>query len=228
MEIYISIDGVLRNKIQKFNYHYTQSYLEVDSVFDEGDTFEYGITEPIVNDNLMDCYKFQSKEQFEYFYYIEYPLEIFGHAGLSHENSISNLNKLIALNKEHNFTIVGLDELGKAKPATLFFLSKNGFMGNNIKFIKSDEINNEWEKCDYWITDNKKIIEACPPNKTVVKFDTPYNQHFTNNKQITKLQEIKETWLTSLEDSIISISTESQMLVESKPPQNQNQEENPQ
>lgn len=223
MEIYISIDGVLRNKIQKFLYHYNQSYLEVDSTFDENDNFDYGITEPITNDNLMDCFKFQSKEHFDYFYYIEYPLEIFGHAGLSHENAISNLNKLIALNKDHNFTIVGLDELGKAKPSTLFFLSKNGFMGNNIKFIRSDDISKEWEKCDYWITDDKKIIDACPSDKTVVKFDTPYNQHFTNNKQIYKLQEIKETWLTSLEDHTTLISTQSQTDVELK--QNQKQEE---
>lgn len=214
MEIYISIDGVLRNTIQKFNYHYSQAYLAPDSQFEEGDTFEYGITEPITNDNLMDCFKFQSKEHFEYFYYIEYPLEIFGHAGLSHENAISNLNKLIAQNKEHNFTIVGLNEFGKAKPATLFFLSKNGFMGNNIKFIKTDDISSAWSKCDYWITDNKKIIDSCSSEKTVVKFNTPYNQHFTNTKEISKLQEIKETWLTSLEDPITLTLTQSQTNVE--------------
>lgn len=224
MEIYISIDGVLRNKIQKFHYHYSQAYLAPDSTFDEDDIFDYGITEPILNDNLMDSFKFQSKEHFEYFYYIEYPLEIFGHAGLGHENSISNLNKLMGLNKDHNFTIVGLDEFGKAKPATLFFLSKNGFMGNRIKFIKSEDINEEWKNCDYWITDDKRIIDACPEDKCVVKFDTPYNQHFTNNKQISKLQEINETWLTSLEETTTLILTESQKNVEST--QNQNQEEN--
>lgn len=223
MEIYISIDGVLRNKIQKFAYHYSQSFLSPDSVFDEDDDFDYGITEPIINDNLLDCFKFQSKEHFEYFYFIEYPLEIFGHAGLSHENAISNLNKLIGLNKDHNFTIVGLDEMGKSRPATLFFLSKNGFMGNNIKFIKSEDISKEWEKCDYWVTDNKSIIDACPSDKSVIKFNTPYNQHFTNNKEITKLQEIKETWLTSLEEHTISISTQLPTNVESN--QHPNQEE---
>jgi hypothetical protein len=107
--------------------------------------------------------------------------------------------------------------LGKAKPATLFFLSKNGFLGNNIKFIKSDEIENNWNKCDVWITDNKNILDLCPEDKDVIKFNTTYNQHFTNKKEISKLTEIQEPWLNSLEKTTTLISTESQINVE--PPQ---------
>ena len=214
MEIYISIDGVLRNTIQKFDYHYKDVFF--DSERDEGDTFEYEIIEPILNDSLFECYKFQSKEHFNYFTYVEYPLEIFGHAKTGHENAISNLNKLISLNNDHNFTIVGLDEFGKAKPATLFFLSKNGFMGDNIKFIKSDEIEKEWENCDYWITDNKKIIDTCPAEKICVKFNTTYNQHFTNTKEISNFFEIQETWLKSLENNTTLTLTQSQTNVEQK------------
>ena len=61
----------------------------------EDNTFEYGIIEPITNNNLRDCYKFQSKEEFEYFFYLEYPLEIFGHGGLSYSTAISDLNNII-------------------------------------------------------------------------------------------------------------------------------------
>jgi hypothetical protein len=208
MEIYISINGVLRNLIQKFNYHYNDAYIMASNI-DDDDIFEYGVTEPIQNDNLLESYKFQSKQQFEYFLYIEYVLEIFGHAGLSQENVISTLNKLIAENKEHNFTLIGLDEFGKAKPATLFFLSKNGFMGDNIKFVKSVDIDDLWSKCDYWVTDDKQVIEKCPKGKTVVKYNTQFNQHFTNYKEISKLQEINETWLISLENNTTLISTES-------------------
>ena len=60
MEVYISIDGVLRNTIQKFEYHYNESFL-VDDVVIEDNTFDYGVTEPIENDNLMNSYRFQSK-----------------------------------------------------------------------------------------------------------------------------------------------------------------------
>jgi hypothetical protein len=212
MEIYISIDGVLRNTIQKFDYHYQDAYLNSDIEGEEA--FAYNIEGNIQNDNLLNYYKFQSQEEFEYFMFIEYPIEIFGHAGLSYSTTFSELHKIIFDNKDHNFTLIGLDELGKAKPATLFFLSKNGFLGNNIKFSRDENINTLWEQCDMWITDNKKIIDACPENKIAYKFNTTYNQYFTNNKEITKLSEITELWSNSLENTTTLISMESQTNVE--------------
>lgn len=205
MEIFISIDGVIRNLIQKFDYHYRDAFIDAEL---EDTSFEYSITEPIENDNIFNSYKFQSKEEFEYFLFIEYPIEIFGHAGLSYSTTFSELNSIIYNNQQHNFTLIGLDELGKSKPATLFFLSKNGFLGNNIKFSTSDNIDALWEKCDMWITDNKHIVNKCPEGKKVYKFNTPYNQHFTNNLEISKLNEIEELWLKSLEKSTSSTSME--------------------
>jgi hypothetical protein len=210
MEIFISIDGVLRNTIQKFDYHYKDAFFETE----REDNFEYKITEPIYNNNLLNSYSFQSKEEFEYFLFIEYPIEIFGHAGLSYSTTFTDLNKLIHDNPQHNFTLVGLDELGKSRPATLFFLSKNGFLGYNIKFSTSKEIENLWNQCDYWITDNENIINKCPENKSVIKFKTDYNQYFTYKKEISKLIEIKEPWLNYSENPTTSISTESQKNVE--------------
>ncbi len=204
MEIYLSIDGVLRNTIQKFDYHYRDAYL--DSEFESENNFEYKVIEPIHNDNLLSSYQFQSSEELEYFLYVEYPIEIFGHAGISYQTTFTDLNKIIYENPEHNFTVVGLNELGKSKPATLFFLSKNGFLGNNIKFIKSKDISEEWNVCDVWITDSKEIIDLCPEGKETIKFNTTYNQHFTHKKEISKLTEIKETWLKFLENSTTSIS----------------------
>lgn len=197
MEIFISIDGVLRNTIQKFDYHYNDAYLT--SEFENPDNFEYGIIEPIQNNNLEDSYKFQSKDEFNFFLYIEYPIEIFGHGGLSYATTFTDLNNILYENQDKNFTVVGLNELGKAKPATLFFLSKNGFLGNSIKFIKSNEIIKNWELCDIWITDSKEIIDLCPPTKLAIKFNTSYNKFFTHQKEISKLTEIKELWSKSLE-----------------------------
>jgi hypothetical protein len=215
MEIYISIDGVIRNTIQKFDYHYNEAYLADDVIFEEDATpFEYGVTEPIENNNLLNSYKFQSKEEFENFLFIEYPIEIFGHAGLSYSTTFTDLHKIIYENPEHNFTLIGLDELGKAKPATLFFLSKNGYLGNNIKFIRTKDIEDSWSKCDAWITDNKKIIDLVPENKIVIKFKTTYNQFFTYKKEITKLTETNEPWLKSLEKTTTLTLTESQKNVE--------------
>lgn len=206
MEVYISINGVLRNFIQKFDYHYREYFLESEQEEDqEPESFDYKVNYPIRNDNLMDYYSFQSKEEYDHFCYIEFPLELFGHAGLSYSTAVSDLNKLIYENKNINFTIVGLDELGKAKPSTLFFLSKNGFLGNNIKFIRSEDIDREWKKCNVWVTDNEEIIDTCPKNKKAIKFNTKYNEHILCEYEINDLNKIEEICSTSSEKTITSI-----------------------
>jgi hypothetical protein len=208
MEVYISINGVLRNLIQKFEYHYNYHFLETDP--DESEiekTFDYHINYPIRNDNLMNYYTFQSIEEYNDFLFIEYPLEIFGHAVISYPAAMYDLNKVIYEHPDINFTVVGIDELGKAKSSTLFFLSKNSFLGNNIKFISSKDIDKEWKKCNVWITDNYDIIQKCPENKTVVKFNTDYNVHFTHSNEINDLTKIYELCLKSSEKTITSMST---------------------
>ena len=94
MEIYISLDGVLRNTIQKFDYHYKEYYLnsvEIKKVglkslpkndtdndwvvdnfdfkdeFEYDDEFEYKIITPINNDDLLNYYSFHSKKEFDNF-----------------------------------------------------------------------------------------------------------------------------------------------------------------
>ena len=63
----------------------------------EDETFEYSIKRPIksVND-----FNFQSKDEQDIFTYIEFPLEIFGHAGLNSPTSVSDINKLIFENNK--------------------------------------------------------------------------------------------------------------------------------
>jgi hypothetical protein len=203
MEVYISINGVMRNLIQKFEYHYYNNFIDAEVTVDEDTVpFDYRITRPIRNDNLLNSFAFQSREEFNNFLFVDFPLEIFGHSTLSYPTVIMDLNKLIYENPEINFTVVGLDEFGKAKSSTLFFLSKYGYLGNNIKFIKSDDIRKEWKKCDVWITDNYDIIEQCPDKKCAVKFNTDNNYFFTHKNETNK---IDLQCLKSLEPTITSI-----------------------
>jgi hypothetical protein len=212
MNVYISIDGVLRNTIEKLEYHYNDYFLNSDTESEDG--FDYGINQPIKNDNLLNYFKFQSTEEYEHFLFVEFPLEIFGHAKPSYKEVFSDLNKFIYFNKNINFTIIGLDEKGKSKPASLFFLSKNNFLGNNIKFITSDNIKKEWRKCDIWITDNEKIINLCPKNKNVIKFNTIFNKHIINNLEINNLIEIQELWSKFSENTTLLTSMPLQNLAE--------------
>lgn len=208
MEILISIDGVLRNTIQKLEYHYNEAFLAADVELESD--FEYNISYPIQNDNLFNHFKFNSPEEFENFLFIEYPIEIFGHAGLSYSTTFTELHRLMYENQDNTYTLVGLDELGKAKPGTLFFLSKNGYLGNNIKFIRNSDINDMWSKYDAWITDNKQVIDACPDDKVAIKFNTTYNEYFTYKTEISKLSEINEPWLKYSENNTTLTLTQSQ------------------
>jgi hypothetical protein len=187
--VFINIDGVLRNLIQKFDYHYKDNFFESES--ENTDDFQYAIEDKVYNDDLFKYFKFQSKEEYENFRYIDFPLEIYGHTGVSYLNVFNDLNNLIYDNKKLNITLIGVDELGKSKSATLFFLAKNGSLANKIEFIKTKEIKKKWKQCDIWITDNEEIINLCPSNKKVFKFSTDYNQYFDYDNKITKLTEIK-------------------------------------
>jgi hypothetical protein len=202
MKIFLSIDGVLRNTIQKFDYHYRDYFLNTET--DSDDTFEYGMVNPVHSENIIDSYKFQSYDEFIKFTYFDFPVEIYGHAGLSYHQVCTELNSLIFENPNVNITLVGHSEKGKGKPATLFFLSKNGVMSDSIRFVSLDNLNKLWKECDLWITDNKLIIDSCPRNKKVIKFNTSFNNHFTNTLEINKLSEIKKECLKSSEKTITS------------------------
>jgi hypothetical protein len=166
----------------------------------DNETFEYSITKP---NHTIDDFKFQSKDEMDMFMYVEFPLEIFGHAGLNSPTSISDINKLIFENKEVEFSFIGLNEYGKAKPSTLFFLSKNGFLGNTIRFTTSEKIKKEWKKCDIWITDNEEIISNCPIGKKCYKFNTEHNNHFNHENEINNIKQIEEICLKFSEKNIM-------------------------
>jgi len=203
MEIFVSIDGVLRNTIQKFDYHYKDYFLNTEST--ENETFEYEVkTKPFSFQKIIDSYSFQSVDEFNKFLYFDFPIEIFGHAGLSYNQAATDLNKLIVEHPNSRFTLVGLNEKGKAKSASLFFISKNGIMIDQVIFSNDLEIENLWKKCDVWITENFEIIDKCPTNKKVIKFNTYYNNHYKINLEIDKLSEINNIWLKYSEKTILS------------------------
>jgi len=123
---------------------------------------------------------------------------------LSYNQAATDLNKLIVEHPNSRFTLVGLNEKGKAKSASLFFISKNGIMMDQVIFSNDLEIENLWKKCDVWITENFEIIDKCPTNKKVIKFNTYYNNHYKINLEIGKLSEINNIWLKYSEKTILS------------------------
>jgi hypothetical protein len=204
MEIFVSIDGVLRNTVQKFDYHYKDYFLNTEST--EEETFEYSVkTKPVSFQKIINSYSFQSIDEFNKFLYFDFPIEIFGHGGLSYNQAATDLNKLIVEHPNCRFTLVGLNEKGKAKSASLFFISKNGIMMDQIIFSNNSQIDNLWKKCDVWITEDFDVIYKCPKNKKVIKFNTYYNNHYKIQLEISKLSEINKLWLKFSEKTITSM-----------------------
>jgi len=163
----ITIDEVLRDFLGHLSY--VMAKIREDE--------EYVVTEDDVTDfDLVKHYKFESKEEMYNLFYKEASLEIFGHPDQLHDNIMGKLNTLYMdmIDEEEDVEFVIMSrEVGRAIPATLFFLSKLECEIPNIKFFKSYE--EMWEHADILITANPMALESKPEGKTAVKVKCSYN-----------------------------------------------------
>jgi hypothetical protein len=98
----------------------------------------------------------------------------------------------------HDILIVS-DEMGKSKPASLFFISKFGCLVETVKFYSESTINSLWDSIDILLTANPTLLLNHPKDKIVIKYDTLYNQDINVEHSITTLKELK-TKITELHD----------------------------
>ena len=191
MRIGIEVNGVLRDTILKFRQIYEKFYLNDNLDFVEKSDFEYKITEPIDSLNLMEHFSFPSKDEFYSFMYEEHPMEIFGHSPSVEMSTMNILNEIYyELRDKHDLLIVS-DEIGKSKPATLFFLSKFGSLIEKVKFYSEITINSMWDEVDILLTANPDLILKKPEDKTVIKFETEYNKSVKCDYTINTLGDLK-------------------------------------
>jgi hypothetical protein len=181
---------LVREHIKTYYAHFLNELYDSPLDYFKVSDFEYKVIEPLTNINISDHFIFQSKEQEDYFRYIEYPMELYGHSPVSYNGVNNDINKLVFENKDHTITLVGLDELGKSRAATFFFLSRNGLMVNNVKYVLSNDLEKEWENVDIWISDSKKILDTKPENKKFILFQTNYNEHIECDNKINKLNDL--------------------------------------
>ena len=209
MRIGIEINGVLRDTIGKFTQVYEKNLVEntyEDSInrtyqIDlSGNTEEDVISEPfkyeIVSDvtslELETHFKFTSKEELFSFMFEDYVMEIFGHAPSSEYTTFNDLNDIyLNLRDNHDFLIVS-DEIGKSKPASLFFLSKFGCQLEKVKFYSNYTINSMWDELDILLTSNPSLLLEHPSNKLVIKFNTEYNKNIESIHSISSMKEFEE------------------------------------
>lgn len=141
---------------------------------------------PINTSNLMNHIPFESVEAMNDFIFSEFCPEIFAYSKESEPGSIQVFNDwMINLPKNVEVLLVS-NEVGRTKPSTLFFLSKTGFEGNNIKFI-TDNVD-IWKLCDILVTSGDINIKLSKPkNKKLIIINKEHNKGLTGDMNFNSL-----------------------------------------
>jgi len=207
MRIAIDVNGVLRDTIGKITQLYQKHLIDdYQNEFDNetyqldssGNTelevvkpFKYEILSEVTSLDLRDHFTFQSDEELYNFMYREFPMQIFGHAGSTEISSMNDLNDFYLEFRDSNDILIVSDEIGKSKPSTLFFLSKFGCLIEKIKFFSNSTKNSLWDELDILLTANPDLLLNYPKNKTIIKFETSYNQEIKSELTISSIKELK-------------------------------------
>jgi len=165
IKIGITLNEVLRDFIGQFAYTYSKYKSEID------------LREtPVTTWDLLEFFNFKDIKELNHFLHTEASLEIFGHADQLHTNVVTKLNSFISnmIDEEECEVVLISREADKSIPATLFFLSKLGFTGNNIKFVT--DYTKKWDDVDILITANPQALRAKPEGKISVKIKATYNE----------------------------------------------------
>lgn len=192
MRIGIELNGVLRDTLKKIQQEYEKWY--INNPFkeeNEEDNFTYEVLSDLTSLNILKHLKFKNEDELYDFLYKEHTMEIFGHAGSVDTFGLLDLNEFYLDMRDSHDIIIVSDEIGKSKPASLFFISKFGCLVESIKFYSESTINSLWDSVDILLTANPKLLLNHPKNKIVIKFNTIYNDSVESDFHISSLKELK-------------------------------------
>ena len=192
MRFGIEINGGLRNTLGKIEQTYQKFYIDkTEGIEDEG-SFEYKITTPINSLELKNHFAFQSDEEVYSFLYEEFPMEIFGHAQSSEYTTFNDLNDIYINFRDYFDFLIVSDEIGRSKPASLFFLSKFGCQLEKVKFYSNITINSMWDELDILLTSNPSLLLDYPEGKILIKYETEYNKDIPSTHTISSIKELND------------------------------------
>jgi hypothetical protein len=193
MRIGIELNGVLRDTLKKIQQEYEKWY--IDNPFNDDDEsedkFEYEVMSNLTSLDITSHLKFKDEDDLYDFLYKEHTMEIFGHAGSVETSGMMDLNDFYLDTRDNHDTIIVSDEIGKSKPASLFFISKFGCLVESVKFYSESTINSLWDSVDILLTANPKLLLNHPEGKTVIKFNTVYNSDINTEHSISSIKELK-------------------------------------
>ena len=152
MKIAIDINGVVRDTLGKAEQVYKKFFID-DYVSEEGEeSFEYSLNLPITSTTLSNHFAFPTEESFYDFFYVDFPMEIFGHAPSVSGNTFNNIDEIYKVLRDSHDVYIISEEMERSKPATLFFLAKYGCLVENIKFYSKLTQESLWDDFDIILT----------------------------------------------------------------------------
>lgn len=119
-------------------------------------------------------------------------MEIFGHSQSTEYTTFNDLNDIYVNYRDYFDFLIVSDEIGRSKPASLFFLSKFGCQLEKVKFYSNYTINSMWDEIDILLTSNPSLLLEHPSDKLVIKFETEYNKKIDSIHTITSMKEFEE------------------------------------
>ena len=206
----IDVNGVLRDTIGKFSQLYEKHLIESEDEQFLGQTyeldlsgnteiiennltkFEYKILSQVTSLDLKSHFNFQNDEELLNFMYEEYAMELFGHAPSTELNTFNILNDIYFELRDKNDLVIVSNEIGKSKPATLFFISKFGCLLEKIVFFSEYTKKNMWNEIDILLTADPILLLEKPSDKKVIKYVTSYNNNVECEFEITSITEFTE------------------------------------
>ena len=198
MRIGIELNGVLRDTLKKIQQEYEKWYLENPFKEDE-EKSEYEVISDLTSLDIRSHLKFKDDDELYDFLYKEHTMEIFGHAGSVETSSMMDLNNFYLDMRDNHDILIVSDEMGKSKPASLFFISKFGCLVETVKFYSESTINSLWDSVDVLLTANPKLLLDYPKDKTIIKYETTYNKDIEIEHFITTFKDLNNK-ITELYD----------------------------
>jgi hypothetical protein len=189
MKFAFDTDEVFRDTLNKMIAVYEKFFIE-DYVYEEGEEeFKYEIIKPITSYNFSDHFKFPSEGEYINFMYMDFPMNICGHAPSISANTFNILSTIqkTTLKKKDRISIIA-KAIAKQKPATLFFLSKYGTEVDEVVFYNKKNLKKMWSKFDVIVTANPDLLECKPKNKISIKVESSYNTDSVSDYTINNLE----------------------------------------
>ena len=186
----IEIDGVLRDTFAKLEQIYQKFLIDELELVDED--FKFEIKKPFDTKDFTNHFVFKNEEEFVTFVYEEFAMEIFGHSPSSELTTFSDLKDLqIGHQNEIEWVLIS-EQIGKTKPATLFFVSKFGCDVDKVVFFNKKTIDKIWDEFDILVASSPNLLSNTD-TKPTIKYERTYNSNIDVQYTITNLKELEST-----------------------------------